>query len=113
MPLLTLLPHLIIGEVVGATVVGHTVAPTGSRVLLRRVEWGMAKRSKKQARQAARRAERREAKRDAAPTPDPKALLLKRIFTEASNRHDEDARRAEREREREWLAEERRRARGR
>ena len=73
----------------------------------------MAKRSKKRARQAARRAERREEKREAAPSsPDPKALLLRRIFTEATLRRDEDARRAEREREREWLAEERRRARG-
>ena len=72
----------------------------------------MAKRSKKRARQAARRAERRGEKREAAPPPDPKALLLRRIFTEARDRHDEDARRAEREREREWLAEERRRARG-
>ena len=58
------------------------------------------------------RAERREEKQGAAPSPDPKALLLRRIFTEARDRHDEDARQAEREREREWLAEERRRARG-
>lgn len=72
----------------------------------------MAKRSKKRARQAARRAERREEKQGAAPSPDPKALLLRRIFTEARDRHDENARQAEREREREWLAEERRRARG-
>ncbi len=72
----------------------------------------MAKRSKKRARQAARRAERRGEKREAAPPPDPKALLLGRIFSEATLRHDEDARRAERESEREWLAEERRRARG-
>ena len=72
----------------------------------------MAKRSKKRARQAVRRAERREEKQGAAPPPNPKALLLRRIFTEATLRHDEDARRAEREREREWLAEERRRARG-
>ena len=72
----------------------------------------MAKRSKKRARQAARRAERRDEKREAALVPDPKALLLRRIFTEARDRQDEDARRAEREREREWLAEERRRARG-
>ena len=72
----------------------------------------MAKRSKKRARQAARRAERRDEKQGAASAPDPKALLLRRIFTEARDRHDEDARQAEREREREWLAEERRRARG-
>lgn len=73
----------------------------------------MAKRSKKRARQAARRLERREAKREAAPPPDPRALLLRRIFTEARDRHEASARRAERELEGASLAEARRRARGR
>lgn len=72
----------------------------------------MAKKSKKRARQAARRTERRVAKRDTALPLDPRAQLLRRIFSEAGDRRIDAARERERLRAEALRREERAKARG-